>query len=590
VSLTLALTRTLARATRFALSSFARLFHGFASANYNPHSLLPYVCARYSAPDALNEFASRDLALLIVSLGKLVVEPPSGFCKALVSRAKDLVPASSKASSKGDGALFDVHLNSLVMWSFARLGLKKTSYLTRSLKYLFLQGNVERHEMEDLIAVMWACCRLDVQLTSAQIERLSKRLRKVVTWTVDSDGRSGGSRVETTSHSSALCRGFRYVSMLYSKRKDKGRDLVSDASTELNALRIADDIFRGGMADRLSPWELSSVVVAMGGFGFSDGGGLPTSTKTSTKPSAKTPASPSAASMTLPVRSIQRHLISATPHVDGTMLPKLTYTVAKLGLAANNAAFAETLSGTVVSKSGVLTAQGLVQTAYSFALMGTKGKTDVARAIAPKLVDKCGSLSSKDLSRACFSMYQLGKQSGERGSELHAACKEIMIGHVTEADVGALEASSLFGLVLAFGSVAARHGADSNAKDAVQRLRGWLVASLVRRCHGFTSARQIKGVQAVLAETKAFAGGDSSSSNLDTLVRACARRRCGPSEHSLTRPLAHSPTPSLAHSLAALPARVKARRAPVSSRTDRSKTKFCAIQPVSYYRKRRPTD
>ena len=557
-SLSLSRSRSLApRATRFALSSLARLFHGFASANYNPHSLLPYVCARYSAPDALNEFASRDLALLIVSLGKLVVEPPSGFCKALVSRAKDLVPASSKASSK-DGALFDVHLNSLVMWSFARLGLKKTSYVTRSLKYLFLQGNVERHEMEDLIAVMWACCRLDVQLTSAQIERLSKRLRKVVTWTVDSDGRSGGSRVETTAHSSALCRGFRYVSMLYSKRKDKGRDRVSDASTELNALRIAYDIFRGGMADRLSPWELSSVVVAMGGFGFSDGGGLPTSTKSSTKPSAKTPASPSAASMTLPVRSIQRHLISATPHVDGTMLPKLTYTVAKLGLAANNAAFAETLSGTVVSKSGVLTAQGLVQTAYSFALMGTKGKTDVARAIAPKLVDKCGSLSSKDLSRACFSMYQLGKQSGERGSELHAACKDIMIGHVTEADVGALEASSLFGLVLAFGSVAARHGADPNAKDAVQRLRGWLVASLVRRCRGFTSARQIKGVQAVLAETKAFAGGDSSSSNLDTLVRACARRRRGPSEHSPTRRLADSPTRSLAHS----PTRPLARRSP----------------------------
>jgi len=126
--------------------------------------------------------------------------------------------------------------------------------------------------------------------------------------------------------------------------------------------------------------------------------------------------------------------------------------------------------------------------------------------------------------------------------------------------VGALEASSLFGLVLAFGSVAARHGADPNAKDAVQRLRGWLVASLVRRCHGFTSARQIKGVQAVLAETKAFAGGDSSSSNLDTLVRACARRRCGPSEHSLTRPLAHSLTRSLAHSLT----RPLARRPPSS--------------------------
>lgn len=84
----------------FSAEDLSRLFHGFASVNYNPYTLLPHVCMRYSAPDALEEFASRDLALLTVSLGKLVVEPPSGFCKALVARARDLVPVTAKASSR----------------------------------------------------------------------------------------------------------------------------------------------------------------------------------------------------------------------------------------------------------------------------------------------------------------------------------------------------------------------------------------------------------------------------------------------------------------------------------------------------------
>ena len=488
----------------FTAEDLSRLFHGFASVNYNPHTLLPHVCMRYSAPNALEEFASRDLALLIVSLGKLVVEPPSGFCKALVSRARDLVPASSKASNVHLGdELFDVHLNSLVMWSFARLGLKKTAYMTRSLKFVFLQGNVERHELEDLIAVMWACCRLDVELSSGQVARLSSKLLEAVSLVASSDTNCNDL---VGKHASALCRGFRYVSMLYSKRKDKGRDRINDESTESNVRRIVDDIFRGGLADRLSPWELASVVVALGGFSLS------VERVATTSPKSTAP--------TLPLRRIQRHLISTIPHVDSTLLPKLVYTIAKLGLATNNATVTETLSETVITKSGVLNAQGLVQTIYSYAMMGIKGRTDVARALAPKVVEKCGSLSSKDRARACFSMYKLAKQSGDRGSELHAACKDMMLVHVTEADVAALDATSLFGLVLAFGSVVDRHGADPNAKAAVRRLRGWLVESLVTRCRGFTSVNQLVGIQQVLVETGEVVKAGTAEKNVLELINS----------------------------------------------------------------------
>lgn len=496
----------------FNAEDLSRLFHGFASVNYNPHTLLPHVCMRYSAPDALEEFASRDLALLTVSLGKLVVEPPSGFCKALVSRARELVPVTAKTSSRvnaGGGARpygsdgrqadevdkFDVHLNALVMWSFARLGLKKTSYVTRSLKYVFLGTNLERHAREDLIAVMWACCRLDVQLNSEQVARLSKMLNSTFCEKRRGQGGRdghGGQPAKSPVHDEdqlapALCRGLRYLSMLYSRRKDAGRDPHSDKSTDVNAHRLVDEIFNGGLAENISPWEIASVVVALGAFSESKG---------------------SPKSRPLPLRRIQRYLTASIPSVDSSLLPKLTYTIAKLGLATNNAAVIEALSSAIVAKSGIIPTQGLVQVAYAYASMGSRGvggaANDVAHAVAPKLMDGVGRLSGKDRARAIFSMYQLAKQSGDRDKELHRACKEMLLLHVTEADVSSLDASTAFGLCLAFGSVAARHGTEGSAKGAIRKLRGWIVESFLTRVHGITSPKQLAGIQKVMTETKRF--------------------------------------------------------------------------------------
>lgn len=504
----------------FSAEDLSRLFHGFASVNYNPYTLLPHVCMRYSAPDALEEFASRDLALLTVSLGKLVVEPPSGFCKALVARARDLVPVTAKASSRvnarggarsANGAdvvqacdKFDVHLNALVMWSFARLGLKRTSYVTRSLKYVFLGSNLEQHAREDLIAVMWACCRLDVQLSSEQVARLSKTLN----CTIGEERRGQDEPAANTplrdedQRAPALCRGFRYLSMLHSRRKDAGRDPDSDKSTNSNAHRIVDEIFSGGLAENISPWEVASVVVALGA--------LSESSKGSPK------------SKPLPLRRIQRYLTVSIPAVDSSLLPKLTYTVAKLGLATNNAAVVEALSSAIVAKSGIIPAQGLVQVAYSYASMGSRGvggaANDVARAVAPKLMDGARHLSPKDRARAIFSVYQLAKQSGDRDKDLHLVCKDMLLRHMTEADVASLDASTAFGLCLAFGSVAARHG--TKERGAIRQLRGWIVKSFLTRVHGITSPKQLAGIQKVMIETKGYGGEQSSTAdtNLDELL------------------------------------------------------------------------
>ena len=503
--------------TSFTAEDLSRLFHGFASVNYNPHTLIPHVCLRYSAPHALEEFASRDLALMIVSLGKLVVEPSSGFCKALVARARDLVPVGSKSNVKGRKEMFDVHLNSLVMWSFARLGLKKTSYMTRSLKFVFMGSNLEGHALEDLVAVMWACCRLDVQLTSGQVARLSGALKRMIKQTENrtipgsqgSQGNNGGQ----DQLAPALCRGFRYLSMLYSKRKDGGSDPENDAETESNAHLIVDEIFTGGLADRISPWEVASIVVALGAFSNSV---MSAGKRGSTKVRP------------IPLRRIQKYLSASISDVDSTLLPKLTYTIAKLGLANNSAAVMESLSTTIVAKSGVIPAQGLVQIAYSYASMGSKGSmgymgsnSNVPRAIAPKLMDGLPKLSGKDRARACFSVYQLAKQSGDRGNELHLVCKDMLLGHVTEADVASLDASAVFGLCLAFGSVASRHGTDGSARGTLQELRGWIVDSCLKRVHGITSAKQLAGIQKVLASTKGLAragAGSASSENLMELL------------------------------------------------------------------------
>ncbi len=511
---------------KFSAEDLSRLFHGFASVNYNPHTLLPHVCMRFSAPDALEEFASRDLALLIVSLGKLVVEPPSGFCKALVYRARELVPVTAKVSSRVNKAgraraygldgseaaveddKFDVHLNALVMWSFARLGLQKTAYVTRSLKYVFLGTNLERHAREDLVAVMWACCRLDVQLTSEQVARLSRTLNRKF----DEDRNVHGQQAGLTAQSRmgdedqlapALCRGFRYLSMLYSRRKDGGGDPDSDASTTSNAHRIVNKIFTGGLAESISPWEIASVVVALGAFSESKW------------PSESKP---------LPLRRIQRHLTASIPAVDSSILPKLTYTIAKLGLATNNTAVIDVLSSAIVAKSGIMPAQGLVQVAYSYASMGSKGiggaANDVARAVAPKLMDSARHLSGKDRARAIFSMYQLAKQGGDRGTDLHLVCKDMLLRHVTEADVASLDASTAFGLFLAFGSVAARHGTEGSARGAIRKLRGWMVESFLMRVRGITSPKQLASIQKVMTETKPFCEGGSSTAdtNLSELL------------------------------------------------------------------------
>ena len=450
----------------FSTEDISRLMHGFACVGYNPHALLTSITQTYQ--DRLDEFSAQDLALFVVSLGKLVVEPSTAFCKSMTSRARDLVPtASMRNSTESTDNMLSVHLNALILWSFARLGLKKTSFTTKSMK--FINVTVRQHDAEDLVAVMWACCRLDIKVDPGYVAAFSSRLVELCVQGNDP---------------SCLCRGFRYLSLLWNTTKRistlEGRSVSArdEMVLEQNVVSMMKEIFgKSIFLDSVSNWERTSVIIALGGFPF-------LFEKNTLDPAI--------------TRSIQNRITSL--HVETSLLPKLAFTVAKLHLESPTVI--ESLSNMVLYKAGVIPLGGLVQIAYSYASFSayTRKKQDVSTAVSKRLLTNLGSLSSKDKARAAFAFSRLGKQDD---------ISRKILDSLDDVEIAGLEASSLYGLFVAF--------SNSNTSN---RLRDALVGAALEHVNSFTTT-QLLGIQKILVDTRQRSMlSTGQETNLDKLIRA----------------------------------------------------------------------
>lgn len=455
----------------FSTEDVSRLMHGFSCVGYNPHSLFVSITETYQ--DRLDQFSPQDLALFVVSLGKLVVEPPIGFTKSMIARAKDLVPAPTMRRGRNSDDMLTVHLNALILWSFARLGFKKTSFTTKSIK--FISANVSQHDSEDLVAVLWACCRLDVKLVPGQVTEFSSRLLQLFSDHRDSD------------NPACLCRGFRYLSLLWSNTSllKKKQGYTENASTDemllvQNVTSIIKELFgRSVFLDNVSSWDCASVIIALGGFSFLfENASLDAGV----------------------IRSIQNRVISLD--VEATLLPRLAFTIAKLRL--ESPMVIESLSKIIVYKAGVIPLDGLVQIAYSYASFSVYNskKQDVSRAISKRLVSNLGSLSSKDKARAAFAFFRLEKQQTSISRKL--------LESLDERDIASLEASSLYGLFITL---------SANSTPKLNKdFRHALIEATLEHVNSFTQ-KQLLAIKKILGDTRG-ASMSGQEANLEKLIRA----------------------------------------------------------------------
>lgn len=448
----------------FSTEDISRLMHGFSCVGYNPHALLTSITQTYQ--DRLDEFSAQDLALFVVSLGKLVVEPSTAFCRSMTSRARDLVPSASMRNSTVSPEMLSVHLNALILWSFARLGLKKTSFTTKSMK--FINATIRQHDAEDLVAVMWACCRLDIKVEPGYVAAFSSRLVELCMQENDP---------------ACICRGFRYLSLLWNTTKRvstlDGRNVSArDAMVlEQNVVSMMKEFFgKSIFLDSVSNWERTSVIIALGGFPF-------LFEKNTLDPAI--------------TRSIQNRITSL--HVEASLLPKLAFTVAKLHL--ESPMVVESLSDMILYKAGVVPLGGLVQIAYSYASFSayTRKKQDVSTAISKRLLTNLGSISTRDKARAAFAFSRLGKQDG---------ISRKILDSLDDGEIAGLEASSLYGLFVAF-----------SVSNTSSRLRDVLVGAALEHVNSFTTT-QLLGIQKILIDTRQKSMTTGQETNLDKLIRA----------------------------------------------------------------------
>jgi hypothetical protein len=138
----------------------ARLMHGFAMLRHRPPTLLPPLAAHCHA--LLPEFAPEDVALLLVSLGKLDMDPGHAFLAAAAARAAALVPTVSRRRGAPPPALGEgLHPRHLahLLWAYARMDSRSAerALFPRALRHLAAAPGL--YSGEDVSAMLWACAR-----------------------------------------------------------------------------------------------------------------------------------------------------------------------------------------------------------------------------------------------------------------------------------------------------------------------------------------------------------------------------------------------------------------------------------------------
>ena len=291
----------------------ARIMHGFSNLGFNPTLFLPKVFEKYQ--DVLDEFSAQDLTLFTVSLGKLVVEPNHVCSKALSKRAKALIPKDS-SSSEGKGrrnqtvnaSMMDAHLNAQMLWAFGRLGIRRSAFATQGILYASLC--VQEHVEEDLAAVLWACCRLNLKLPSNLLKNASLALAMHAEKKV----------------SRSLAQSLRYLVILTSREVEE--QVMETSSLEYIQSQLSRALTAlAKHTGQISGWDISTLVIAY-----------------STLPNASLPHDTSL--------KIQHRLIEPVQSLPSRVLPKLAFALMKLNMT--EARLVDALYASVEHKAGII--------------------------------------------------------------------------------------------------------------------------------------------------------------------------------------------------------------------------------------------
>jgi len=173
-------------------------------------------------------------------------------------------------------------------------------------------------------------------------------------------------RFSDASVSPTTAQGFRYISILYNRAKlQDDMDLSALGGVKEDLAEVVDQLSQ--RFDNLSVWESASMVVALGTLN------LHLSSKS--------------------IKRIQARLVNTMAKVPTSLLPKLAYSIAKLKLGS--VSVIDSLSSSVVYRSGVIPPEGIVQIAYAFAAFN-KPCVEVSHALSTRILPRICELSSRD--------------------------------------------------------------------------------------------------------------------------------------------------------------------------------------------------
>lgn len=357
-------------ATEFSPSDASRLLHGFSMLRYNPVSVisgLTETCAKN-----IDAFGPEDLSLLLLSLGRLCVEPSNKFMRLASKRAAQLAPLVKRSSHRRSSSVRDdprddqdaphsvLHPRHMthILWTFARLEYSvssDTGIAAQCFKHATVYPSL--YSAEDLRILLWSSNRLNLEVPTAALAAMIKRLRSMV----------------SIEKSSQLIHTFRDLSCLQARSKK----LVERDCDELGitdyGMQIAHCL--APVAHALSSSDTATLIVALGTV---EAGVLSPTVEKAWQTACK----------------------SGVPSLPVRYLSKLAWALVRLKWVDGD--LHATLASTVREKCGLMSREGLAQAAWSFAAL-RRPYPGIAKALETACRPQLKLFDPQDLVRLAWS-------------------------------------------------------------------------------------------------------------------------------------------------------------------------------------------
>jgi hypothetical protein len=393
----------------------ARLLHGFAMLRRRPRRLVALLAEAGAPPGALDAHAAEDVALLLVSLGKLGMEPGKDFLRTAAARAAALVPPTRRLfkSTAGrqeldPGAQLHPRHVAHLLWAFARLDgrIAERSFVARALAHL--AAAPELYAAEDVGAALWACAEMGVDPPPAALEAAARRL----------------ARLAAAEDPATLARGLAAAAALAARRPPGA---AAGAALAALARGAAARLAAPGAAEALAPAELAAALAALG-----------------TLEAAPVLPAPVAA-------RLQAAAAAAAPAFAPRALPKLAWAFARLGW--REPATLDALAAAAAAGMALIPADGVVQLAWA-AAAAERPQPALAAALARAAGARLGAYPPRDKARLAWAFAALARRAAP-GAGAAAEFLERLLRSVEPAEVSDLDAVSVSALLWACARVAA---------------------------------------------------------------------------------------------------------------------------------------